>query len=560
MGYRLKPFTMSVRDNSTQEFVDVGLLGSDVDGEINELKVKTPWVTPEMFGAKGDGVTDDSGAFSDMINAAKLSSKPIYIPNNTYLLSSAVNFRNISDIRCDGVLDGNIIIGASSTIGEPININIQKCTGIVTVTGMKNGDVTIQKANKFLVDADGSDSSTANCAYNKFNLGTVDTIQLYAHGQGAWITENVFNCSRTTTLDISTDTNATTLNNNRFYSACLEGGSVSMSGKTRLNYVECRAEGTFNVTFDSDENCRDNTIVREYRTNEIYNVQGYGNNNIVIYSYMTGMSTIPVYTMKKELLGDINGNRIYPTSTGFHLNTFAPIYDTGKLPISDGLLRLTFDCDIQALGFQLTLYDDTETLITTNNNEVGGLGIVFNSSNGIYNLSSPSYTTYTLTIKKRVAKYFQFKLMNGNTAKDVKYVKLIADVMTTSPIVFPPQTETVSNTTPTGDGWATGDFVKCITSNSIHGWLKYGSWIETYYNPFKIKSVTGTPGTYGQLDLSLSSGIVLSATCTGTSNVICTPYRNGNNWFLQCKYLTNGNPVTSSITVQVYYTSLAATS
>jgi len=29
MGYRVKPFTMKVRENSTQEFIDVGLLGSD---------------------------------------------------------------------------------------------------------------------------------------------------------------------------------------------------------------------------------------------------------------------------------------------------------------------------------------------------------------------------------------------------------------------------------------------------------------------------------------------------------------------------------------------------
>lgn len=28
MGYRVKPFTMSVRNNSTQEFEDVSLLGS----------------------------------------------------------------------------------------------------------------------------------------------------------------------------------------------------------------------------------------------------------------------------------------------------------------------------------------------------------------------------------------------------------------------------------------------------------------------------------------------------------------------------------------------------
>ena len=29
MGYRVKPFTMKVRDNSTQEFEDIGLLRSD---------------------------------------------------------------------------------------------------------------------------------------------------------------------------------------------------------------------------------------------------------------------------------------------------------------------------------------------------------------------------------------------------------------------------------------------------------------------------------------------------------------------------------------------------
>lgn len=40
MGYRVKPFTMSVRNNSTQEFIDVGLLGSDVDAEIEEFREK----------------------------------------------------------------------------------------------------------------------------------------------------------------------------------------------------------------------------------------------------------------------------------------------------------------------------------------------------------------------------------------------------------------------------------------------------------------------------------------------------------------------------------------
>lgn len=40
MGYRVKPFTMAVRDNSTQEFIDVGLLVPDVQGEIDDLQAK----------------------------------------------------------------------------------------------------------------------------------------------------------------------------------------------------------------------------------------------------------------------------------------------------------------------------------------------------------------------------------------------------------------------------------------------------------------------------------------------------------------------------------------
>ena len=39
MGYKVKPFTMRVRNNSTQEFEDVGLLGSDVGSAIKSKNV-----------------------------------------------------------------------------------------------------------------------------------------------------------------------------------------------------------------------------------------------------------------------------------------------------------------------------------------------------------------------------------------------------------------------------------------------------------------------------------------------------------------------------------------
>lgn len=79
-------------------------------------------------------------------------------------------------------------------------------------------------------------------------------------------------------------------------------------------------------------------------------------------------------------------------------------------------------------------------------------------------------------------------------------------------------------------------------------------------DPFKIKIVTGTPNTYGALALDLTSEYILCVSSSTTSNVVCTPYKSGTSWYVQCKNLDNGNAITSSISVQVIYTTLAATS
>ena len=62
------------------------------DGSITSVKmqadfleeIENPFVTPEMFGAVGDGVTDDTQAFIDCFN----SGKKIVIPQKSYLINS----------------------------------------------------------------------------------------------------------------------------------------------------------------------------------------------------------------------------------------------------------------------------------------------------------------------------------------------------------------------------------------------------------------------------------------------------------------------------------------
>ena len=62
------------------------------DGKLNEiLNLFIPYVTPEMFNAKGDGVTDDYNAF---VNAANTKKPIILKPNTTYLISLPVTIYN----------------------------------------------------------------------------------------------------------------------------------------------------------------------------------------------------------------------------------------------------------------------------------------------------------------------------------------------------------------------------------------------------------------------------------------------------------------------------------
>jgi hypothetical protein len=72
-----------------------------------------PFLLPENFGAVGDGVTDDSTAFTECFDSANANRKYILLSNKTYLIGSALT--NISNTNVIGVntvilLNNNIFI------------------------------------------------------------------------------------------------------------------------------------------------------------------------------------------------------------------------------------------------------------------------------------------------------------------------------------------------------------------------------------------------------------------------------------------------------------------
>lgn len=80
--------------------------------------------TPQMFGAKGDGVTDDTAAIQAAINGAS----EIFIPEGTYKISSTISVPK--NKRITGTI-GTVITGNSSINGLTIsgdNIRVDKLT------------------------------------------------------------------------------------------------------------------------------------------------------------------------------------------------------------------------------------------------------------------------------------------------------------------------------------------------------------------------------------------------------------------------------------------------
>lgn len=101
------------------------------DGTLMQLLAEyLPYVTPEMYGAKGDGVTDDLNAFNTMLE----SNKNITLINGkTYLLSSYINISNKDNIVINGnnatikMIDGTV---EDELTSEPSLLTLDTCNNI----------------------------------------------------------------------------------------------------------------------------------------------------------------------------------------------------------------------------------------------------------------------------------------------------------------------------------------------------------------------------------------------------------------------------------------------
>ena len=85
--------------------------------ENHAVNIENVYITPENFGAVGDGVTDDSGAFTECFASANANHKYILLSAKTYLIGNTLT--NISNTNIIGI-NATIILG-DNTFTKQIN-------------------------------------------------------------------------------------------------------------------------------------------------------------------------------------------------------------------------------------------------------------------------------------------------------------------------------------------------------------------------------------------------------------------------------------------------------
>lgn len=249
-------------------------LTMDNNAQIAIPVIVTPYVLPEMFGAKGDGTTDDTEALQHAANYAAAMKADLTTASRTYYITDTVTIdgTDVINILLDGVIklgmndrpgvhiknstrntikisvSGTEYNGGYSTIPTDFNIPVLPFVGVLFDNTAKS-TIYLSAENchvgaRFLGDGKG-------CVFNTVNLGMMVNnainLELMATNSG-WTTENIFlngnfscwsdNTFKQYHVDIKQRTDNNWATGNVFIKPSFEGGGLPI-------YLDNAAYNTF---------------------------------------------------------------------------------------------------------------------------------------------------------------------------------------------------------------------------------------------------------------------------------------------------------------------------
>ena len=379
-------------------------------------ELMTDIVNVLQYGAKGDGVTDDTNVLQYASNYAETNNLEYIMPFKNYLCSN-LTLNNINFIKLNGVIkftneEGVLNIFENVNSGITPNIYVNKVTnGTILMKGLNSADVTIQNANKLNLYADNTEGHNF-IGYTKFYLGFVRYLNISDDGSGnKWINENLFFGGRF--LGITFD-GQYKHQNNLFFKPMCEHTNIHFKVGCENRIIDARLEGT-NVSITFEEGTFGNiitcnfaeTLQGKYFPKYFYlqNItdNSKGKNKFIINEDLTENRVISLNAFNNPKQTPVTDGKLTPTTNDLMWET-----DFIELPTIDTCLY--FALSDPNVAIRLECYDNTKTKLSSNPNLLINSPTIGYVSAGTY--GNPTYTRN------------DYWMILDSSNADVKYIKL----------------------------------------------------------------------------------------------------------------------------------------
>ena len=401
-----------IREITNQDVVNnMNLIALSNDNSL-VAELITDIVNVLQFGAKGDGVTDDTLALQTASNYASSYNLEFYVPNKIFLIDT-ITLNNIKYINIEGEInfvdDTKLLNIFESTTMYSCNIYINKVNnGTIIMKGLNTADVKIQRAKKLTLLADNTENHHW-IAYSKFYLGFINTLNIIDDGSGSkYINENLFIGGRLAYINIGTENSSYKHENNLFLKPLCED-TVLVLGYARANiFQDARFEGpTASITFS--ENSLANVIYQEWNsTNAVYwTNKDYVPSNITITDNSNGRNAfIHNRGIKENLITNINitNNPRNMLTEGDDLKPLMGkiIWSSDYFKMPDVECALICNSKETHLQFRVMCYNENKELITNDPNLMDDLswqGVSWDNTIHCYKNTLYTAENYIIMIK-----------------------------------------------------------------------------------------------------------------------------------------------------------------
>lgn len=226
------------------------------NGNVAEL-ITDGTVNVKQFGAKGDGVTDDTDAIVAAANYCSANNKILYSDNATYKTTTDCIISMVKQLE----LHGHFTFLELRYVHTQTNQYLQliEAADTLILRDYKCTTFHIGYSDDVQIIADNAYRNGSSFAYCMFYGGYWKTLSIVGGATGGWVNENSFYRIRMDTINIGIGS-AYYHNNNRFYDVTLEGGTINLDN-ANCNYFLCRGESgvTVNTTSISINNIVEQT-------------------------------------------------------------------------------------------------------------------------------------------------------------------------------------------------------------------------------------------------------------------------------------------------------------